>query len=61
MESNYERIDLRVDLEAVQAGKARAQQLITEVRRGGRALLTEAESKELLKAHGMQILHIGWF
>lgn len=61
MESNYERIDLRVDLEAVQAGKARAQQLITGVRGAGRALLTEAESKELLKAHEMQILYIGWF
>ncbi len=49
----YETPNLPFDSESANAGRERAESIITAVRRQGRTVLTESESKQLLAAYGI--------
>ncbi|MCC7359327.1 MAG: bifunctional acetate--CoA ligase family protein/GNAT family N-acetyltransferase [Anaerolineales bacterium] len=53
LRSLYETPMLPVGLAAADAGRHKAAEIVAAVRRGGRTLLTEVESKELLAAYGI--------
>jgi acetyltransferase len=53
----YETPNLPIDSEAANTARERAEALINSVRREGRTVLTEAESKQLLAAYGIPTVH----
>jgi acetyltransferase len=53
----YETPNLRTEGDASAPDRARAKQILDEVRKSGRTILTEFESKELLAAYGIPTVH----
>lgn len=53
LRSLYETPSLRADSDAAAPDRAKAKQIIDEVKKSGRTILTEFESKELLAAYGI--------
>mmetsp|Transcript_69491 Transcript_69491/g.145133 ORF Transcript_69491/g.145133 Transcript_69491/m.145133 type:complete len:913 (-) Transcript_69491:501-3239(-) len=55
LESNYERIDMHSRLDELHGAREEASKLINGIRKTGRTLMTEAESKKLLKLYGLPV------
>jgi len=55
LRSNYERINLEMDLASLRAARMEVSDMISKIRGTGRCLLTEAESKQLLRVYGIPV------
>jgi len=55
LRSNYERINLQMDLASLRAARLEVSEMIAKIRGTGRSLLTEAESKQLLRVYGIPV------